>query len=144
MNRTRGKKGRITGRVIDQKTISNLEKLIGNESIKRDMLIEHLHKIQDTYHHISRSHIRALAKIMNLSVAAIYETATFYHHFDVIGDKETPPPATTIRVCDSVTCEMFGAKKLINELRLATDSSNVRIQPVPCVGRCASAPIAIA
>jgi len=143
MKRTRGKKGRIAGRVVDENAVSQLEKLIGNESTKRDMLIEHLHKIQDTYHHISNRHIIALAKIMNLSMAAVYETATFYHHFDVVNDKETPPPEITVRVCDSVTCEMFGAKKLINELKLATDSNKVRIQSVPCVGRCAAAPIAI-
>ena len=144
MKRTRGKKGRISGRVIDQNSITQLEKLIGSESTKRDMLIEHLHKIQDNFHYISHRHIMALAKIMNLSMAAVYETATFYHHFDVINEKETPPPDITIRVCESVTCEMFGAKKLISELKLATDSNKVRIQPVPCVGRCASAPIAIA
>ena len=121
MKRTRGKKGRISGRVIDHNAISEIKKLIGNQSVKRDMLIEHLHKIQDKYHHISNRHIMALAKIMNLSMAAIYETATFYHHFDVINDNENPPPNITVRVCDSVTCEMFGAKKLINELKLATD-----------------------
>ena len=144
MKRTRGKKGRITGRVVDKKAISQLEELIGSESIKRDMLVEHLHKIQDTYYHISSHHIIALAKIMNLSMAAVYETATFYHHFDVINKKETPPPEITVRVCESVTCEMFGAKKLINELKLATDSKKIRIQPVPCVGRCAAAPVAVA
>ena len=143
MKRTRGKKGRISGRVVDKESISQIERLIGNESIKRDMLIEHLHKIQDTYHYISNQHLKALAKIMNLSMAAVYETATFYHHFDVINEKEKPPPEITVRVCDSVTCEMFGAKKLINELKLATDSNKIRIQAVPCVGRCASAPIAV-
>ena len=143
MKRTRGKKGRISGRVIDKNCISQLEKLIDSESIKRDMLIEHLHKIQDTYHHISSRHIMALAKIMNLSMAAVYETATFYHHFDVINEKEAPPPDITIRVCESVTCEMFGAKKLIKELKLATDSKKIRVQPVPCVGRCAAAPVAL-
>ena len=81
---------------------------------------------------------------MNLSMAAVYETATFYHHFDVTREKETPPPEITVRVCESVTCEMFGAKKLINELKLATDSKKIRIQPVPCVGRCAAAPVAVA
>ena len=104
MKRTRGKKGRISGRVVDKESISQIERLIGNESIKRDMLIEHLHKIQDTYHCISNQHLKALAKIMNLSMAAIYETATFYHHFDVINEKEKPPPEITVRVCDSVTC----------------------------------------
>ena len=144
MKRTRGKKGRITGRVIDQTAFAQIKELIGDEPKTRDMLIEHLHKIQDSYHYISNRHIMALAKIMNLSMAAVYETATFYHHFDVTHEKETPPPEITVRVCESVTCEMFGAKKLINELKLATDSKKIRIQPVPCVGRCAAAPVAVA
>ena len=144
MKRTRGKKGRITGRVLDQTAFNQVNELIGDESKSRDMLIEHLHKIQDTYHFISNRHIIALAKIMNLSMAAVYETATFYHHFDITNENEMPPPEITVRVCESVTCEMFGAKKLIKELKLATDSKKIRIQPVPCVGRCAAAPVAVA
>ena len=144
MKRTRGKKGRITGRVLDQTAFNQVNELIGDESKSRDMLIEHLHKIQDTYRFISNRHIIALAKIMNLSMAAVYETATFYHHFDITNENETPPPEITVRVCESVTCEMFGAKKLIKELKLATDSKKIRIQPVPCVGRCAAAPVAVA
>jgi formate dehydrogenase len=144
MKRTRGKKGRITGRVLDQTAFNQVNELIGDESKSRDMLIEHLHKIQDTYHFISNRHIIALAKIMNLSMAAVYETATFYHHFDITNENEIPPPEITVRVCESVTCEMFGAKKLIKELKLATDSKKIRIQPVPCVGRCAAAPVAVA
>ena len=144
MKRTREKKGRITGRVFDQTALTQVNELIGDESKSRDMLIEHLHKIQDTYRFISNRHIIALAKIMNLSMAAIYETATFYHHFDITNENEIPPPEITVRVCESVTCEMFGAKKLIKELKLATDSKKIRIQPVPCVGRCAAAPVAVA
>lgn len=143
MKRTRGKKGRILGRVMDQHALLQVQELIGDEAKTRDMLIEHLHKIQDKFHHISNRHILALAKEMNLPMAEVYETATFYHHFDVTKEGETPPPAITLRVCESVSCEMFGAKKLIEELSPEIDKEKVRIQPVPCVGRCAAAPVAV-
>lgn len=143
MKRTRGKKGRILGRVMDQHALLQVQELIGDEAKTRDMLIEHLHKIQDKYHHISNRHILALAKEMNLPMAEVYETATFYHHFDVTKEGEIPPPSITLRVCESVSCEMFGAKKLIEELRPEIDKKKVRIQPVPCVGRCAAAPVAV-
>src|SRR5690554_5960955 len=142
MKRTRGKKGRIMGRVMDQQALLEVRDLIKKESLKRDMLIEHLHKIQDKFHHISNRHILALAQEMNLPMAEIYETATFYHHFDVIKEGETPPPPLTVRVCDSLACDMFGAKQLIEDLNSA-NYQKVRIQPVPCVGRCHAAPVAI-
>lgn len=142
MKRTRGKKGRVMGRVMDQKAMTDIRNLLKNEPRTRDMLIEHLHKIQDRFHHISQSHILALAAEMNLPMAEVYETATFYHHFDVIKEGNTPPPALTVRVCDSLTCEMFGAKNLIRELQ-ADKNQKVRIQPVPCVGRCHAAPVAV-
>ena len=143
MKRTRGKKGRILGRVMDQNALSQVQSLIGDQAKTRDMLIEHLHKIQDKYHHISNRHILALAKEMNLPMAEVYETATFYHHFDVTKEDQVPPPAITVRVCESLSCEMFGAKKLIEELGSEIDKKQVRIQPVPCVGRCATAPVAV-
>jgi formate dehydrogenase beta subunit len=143
MKRTRGKKGRILGRVMDQNALSQVHDLIGDEPKTRDMLIEHLHKIQDKFHHISNRHILALAKEMNLPMAEVYETATFYHHFDVTKEDETPPPAVTVRVCESLSCEMNGAHKLIEDLKSSTDKKQVRIQPVPCVGRCAGAPVAV-
>ena len=142
MKRTRGKKGRVMGRVMDQKALADIRNLLKDEPRTRDMLIEHLHKIQDHYHHISQSHILALASEMNLPMAEVYETATFYHHFDVIKEGNTPPPSLTVRVCDSLTCEMFGAKNLIRELQ-SDKSLKVRIQPVPCVGRCHAAPVAV-
>ncbi len=144
MKRTRGKKGRILGRIMDQNALSQVQLLIGDEPKTRDMLIEHLHKIQDKYHHISNRHILALAKEMNLPMAEVYETATFYHHFDVTKEDEAPPPPITIRVCESLTCDMYGAHHLLNELKENTDKKHVRIQPVPCVGRCAGAPVAVA
>ena len=142
MKRTRGKKGRTQGRTTPHKSLAEIRDLLGDEPRSREYLIEHLHKIQDHYHHISNRHILALAIDMQLPMAEVYETATFYHHFDVIQAGGTPPPPLTIRVCDSLTCEMFGAKELMSELE-ANDSSNIRIQAVPCIGRCHAAPVAV-
>ena len=144
MKRTRGKKGRILGRIMYKDALSQVQALLGDEPRERGYLIEHLHKIQDKYHHISNRHIVALAHEMNLPMAEVYETATFYHHFDITHEDETPPPTITVRVCESLTCEMYGAHHLIEELQSATDKTKVRIQPVPCVGRCAGAPVAVA
>ena len=143
MKRTRGKKGRILGRIMDQKALSQVQTLLGDEPRSRDLLIEHLHKIQDKYHHISNRHILALSQEMNLPMAEVYETATFYHHFDVTKENEAPPAPVTVRVCDSMTCELYGAHKLMDELDDNVDKTHVRIQAVPCVGRCAGAPVAV-
>ncbi|MDX1518853.1 MAG: NAD(P)H-dependent oxidoreductase subunit E [Gammaproteobacteria bacterium] len=142
MKRTRGKKGRVEGRTTPWVALSEIRDLLGDEPRTREYLIEHLHKIQDKYHHISNRHILALAIEMELPMAEVYETATFYHHFDVIRPGGEPPPPVTVRVCDSLTCEMFGAKQLINDLK-AAGHAKVRIQPVPCVGRCHGAPVAV-
>ncbi|MCG8378526.1 MAG: NAD(P)H-dependent oxidoreductase subunit E, partial [Proteobacteria bacterium] len=143
MKRTRGKKGRVEGRTTPHKSLAEIRHLLGDAPRTREMLIEHLHKIQDHYHHISNRHILALAIDMQLPMAEVYETATFYHHFDVLQQNETPPPTRTVRVCESLTCEMFGAKELIKKLK-SENIENVRVQPVPCVGRCHAAPIAVA
>lgn len=142
MKRTRGEKGRIRGRVQDQKYQKEIKELLAESPRNRDLLIEHLHKIQDRYHCISSYHIQALAKEMNLPTAEIYEVATFYHHFDVVKDKVPTPADLTVRVCESLSCEMFGAKKLLAELEAKLGDS-IRVQAVPCVGRCNAAPVAI-
>ncbi len=142
MKRTRGKKGRVEGRTTPWKALDEVRQLIGEEPKTREYLIEHLHKIQDKYHHISNRHILALSIDMELPMAEVYETATFYHHFDVIKQGGKAPPSITVRVCESLTCEMFGAKQLIKELE-SNHPDNVRIQPVPCVGRCQAAPVAV-
>lgn len=142
MKRTRGKKGRIMGRIMDQKALSEVRELLNGGSRKREMLIEYLHRIQDKFHYISSRHILSLAMEMNIPMTEVYETATFYHHFDVIKDGQTPPPPLTVRVCNSLTCEMAGAQQLTNELT-ASDLRRVRIQPVACVGRCQAAPVAV-
>ena len=142
MKRTRGKKGRVQGRTTPHKSLAEVRHLLGDAPRTRDMLIENLHKIQDHYHHISNRHILALAIDMSLPMAEIYETATFYHHFDVLNENEPPPLTKTIRVCESLTCEMFGAKELIKQLE-AKYKDDIRIQAVPCVGRCDTAPVAV-
>jgi NADH:ubiquinone oxidoreductase subunit F (NADH-binding)/NADH:ubiquinone oxidoreductase subunit E len=142
MKRTRGKKGRIMGRIMDQKALSEVRELLNEDPRKREMLIEYLHRIQDRYHYISNRHVLALAMEMNIPMTEVYETATFYHHFDVIKEGETPPPPLTVRICDSLTCEMFGANQLISDMT-SSDLRRVRIQKVPCVGRCQAAPVAV-
>jgi len=142
MKRTRGNKGRVEGRTTPHKAVADVRKLIGDEPRTRDMLIEHLHKIQDHFGHISNRHILALSIDMSLPMAEVYETATFYHHFDVIKPEGTSPPPLTVRVCESLTCEMFGAKELIETLKTKY-RNELRIQAVPCVGRCDAAPVAV-
>lgn len=142
MKRRRGKKGRVEGRTTPWIALSELRDLLGDAPRTREYLIEHLHRIQGHYHHISNRHILALAIHMELPMAEVYETATFYHHFDVIKPGGESPPQLTVRVCESLTCEMFGAGDLVSELESA-GHNNVRIQKVPCVGRCAGAPVAV-
>ena len=110
---------------------------------RRDLLIEFLHLIQDRYGCISAAHAVALARELKLAPAEVYEVATFYHHFDVVKEDQHPPPPLTVRVCDSITCAMFGAETLIEGLEVKCDPDRVRVQRVPCVGRCDSAPVAV-
>jgi formate dehydrogenase len=131
------------GHAVDFSALDDVKLLLGNESRQRDLLIEHLHKIQDQYQHISSKHLVALAHEMNLSPAEVYEVASFYHHFDVVKEGQTPPPALTVRVCESLTCDMSGAHELINALEDGLNGDEVRIQKVPCVGRCQHAPVAV-
>ena len=121
--------------IVAPDALADVQKLLGNESRRRDLLIEHLHKIQDKYGHISAAHIAALAREMKLAMTEVFETASFYHHFDIVKEGETPPPALTVRVCDSLSCELGGAGELITGLRRAL-GDGVRVIPAPCVGRC--------
>lgn len=142
--RKRGEKVKIArGRPVDPKALEEVRALLGDAPRRRDLLIEYLHKLQDTYGHISARHIVALAYEMKLSYAEVYEVASFYHHFDVVKEGDTPPPPLTVRVCDSVVCEMAGARKLLDALQQAFDG-RVRVLPAPCVGRCQHAPVAVA
>ena len=130
------------GRQVDPSALLDVQALLGDESRQKDLLIEHLHKIQDAYQHISAKHLVALAREMKLSKAEVYEVATFYHHFDVVKEGEVPPPALTVRVCESLTCDMSGAEELIGSLEHGL-GDGVRVQRVPCVGRCDKAPVAV-
>ena len=140
--RPKGLRTRPKGRAVDSQALEEVKTLLGDEPRRRDLLIEHLHKIQDRYGHLSAAHIVALASEMKLAPVEVYEVASFYHHFDVVKENETPPPALTVRVCDSVSCELAGAEKLIPSLEQAL-GNKVRVQRVPCVGRCETAPSVI-
>jgi NADH:ubiquinone oxidoreductase subunit F (NADH-binding)/NADH:ubiquinone oxidoreductase subunit E len=129
------------GRQIDLRALEEIEALLGDGSRQRDLLLEYLHLIQDKYKQISAAHLAALADVMRLSFAEVFETATFYAHFDVVKEGERPIPPLTIRVCDSLTCAMFGAEKLMHAVR-AGAGPHVRVVRAPCVGRCDTAPVA--
>ncbi|MBM3482007.1 MAG: NADH-quinone oxidoreductase subunit F [Alphaproteobacteria bacterium] len=131
----------LKGRQTDPTALSEVRALLGDRPRRADLLIEHLHLIQDRYHHLSARHLAALAEEMKLSMAEVYETATFYAHFDVVMEDEEPPPALTIRVCDSLSCEMAGAAALLTALK-GKLSPNIRVVRAPCMGRCDKAPIA--
>ncbi|MGH1466315.1 MAG: NAD(P)H-dependent oxidoreductase subunit E [Cognatishimia sp.] len=136
-------KGRHTpkGRQLDDQAHSDVLALLGDQPRRRDMLIEFLHLIQDEYGHISACHIRALAEEMRVGQAEIFEVASFYAHFDVVKETQTPPPALTIRVCDSLSCELAGAEQLKNALQDGMDPTQVRVLRAPCMGRCDTAPV---
>jgi formate dehydrogenase len=124
--------------------LAEVRELLGEETPRRsDLLIEMLHRIQDSLGYISVDHLSALAQEMNLSSTQVYEVASFYHHFDLVRDGQSPPPPLTVRVCDSISCNLAGAEDLISGLR-ASLGSGIRVQRVPCVGRCQEAPVAVA
>jgi formate dehydrogenase beta subunit len=136
------RRGRAKGRAVDARALTEVQALLGTDSRRRDLLIEHLHKIQDKYGCISAPHIVALAREMNLATTEVYEVATFYHHFDVVKEGDATPPAITVRVCDSLSCELAGARPLLEKLK-STLGSAVRVIPAPCIGRCEQAPAAV-
>ncbi|XXK23153.1 NAD(P)H-dependent oxidoreductase subunit E [Arenicellales bacterium nBUS_48] len=146
MKKSGGKRARPRaagkGHAIDPEARSEVSALIQGLDLTRDNLIECLHCIQDAHKHLSDRHLVALADILKLAPTEVFEVATFYHHFDVVRHEEVPPPSLTVRVCDSVSCSMAGAEGLIEDLesRLGAD---VRVQRVPCVGRCEQAPVAV-
>ena len=136
-------KGRKTtkGRQITDAAWDDVCRLLGDRPRDRDLLIEFLHLVQDEYGHLSAAHLRALAEEMRISQAEVYEVATFYAHFDVVKEGETPPPALTIRVCDSLSCELAGAQQLKAAFEDGLDASQVRVLRAPCMGRCDTAPV---
>lgn len=137
------KKGRKTpkGRQVDDLALQEVRALLGDTPRQRDLLIEFLHLIQDAYGHLSAAHVTALAHEMRLAQTEVYEVATFYAHFDVVKEGEAPPPALTIRVCDSLSCELAGAEALQKALEDDLDPAQVRVVRAPCMGRCDTAPV---
>jgi len=132
---------RPKGRQLDDAAWAEVQTLLGDHPRRRDLLIEFLHLIQDAYGCLSAAHMRALAEEMRLSQAEVYEVATFYAHFDVVKEGEAVPPALTIRVCDSLSCELAGAQQLKAALEDGLDASAVRVLRAPCMGRCDTAPV---
>jgi len=142
----KGKKSRVRatpkGRRVEPTAREQVSVLLGDAPRRRDLLIEHLHKIQDRYGCLSAAHLVALAAEMKMAMAEVYEVATFYHHFDVVKDGEAAPPAITVRVCDSIACDLAGSHELLTTLPSLLGSS-VRVLHAPCVGRCETAPVAV-
>ena len=135
-------RGEQRGRSVSPLALQQVRELLGEMPIRRDLLIEYLHIIQDNYNHISADHMTALASVLKLATTEVYEVASFYHHFDIVKEGHHAPPEITIRVCDSISCEMNDANKIIKALESKYDGE-IRIQPVPCVGRCEQAPVAV-
>mgnify|MGYP000028706939 FL=1 len=138
----KNKKLRNRGRKVNFEVRDKLVELLEVSRYRRDHLIEYLHVIQDSQGHINEDYITALANLLKISQTEVYEVATFYHHFDIIKGDEKVPPNLTVRVCDSVTCEINGANQLAENLN-DYFKGTVRIQKVPCIGRCQSAPVAV-
>jgi len=129
------------GRQVNDQALAEVRKLLGDQPRRRDLLIEFLHLLQDRYGHLSAAHMAALAAEMRLAQTEVFEVATFYHHFDVVKEGEAAPPAITIRVCDSLSCEMAGAGEILKKLGDKAPKS-VRVVHAPCMGLCDQAPAA--
>ena len=142
LSRKRGARGQPKGRAVDPQALAEVRALLGDAPRRRDLLIEHLHRIQDAYGHISAAHVVALAQEMKLAMTEVYEVATFYHHFDVVKEGEAPPPKLTVRVCETLSCRLAGGDALRVELE-ARCGDGVRVIGAPCIGRCEHAPAAV-
>ena len=128
------------GRAVDPKALADVQALLADAPRRRDLLIEHLHRINDRYGHLPAAHLAALAQEMRLALTEVYEVATFYHHFEVVKEGGRAPAPLTVRVCDSISCELAGAQQLLKNLSLG---NQVRVIPAPCVGRCEVAPCVV-
>jgi NADH:ubiquinone oxidoreductase subunit F (NADH-binding)/NADH:ubiquinone oxidoreductase subunit E len=130
------------GHSVEPEALAEVRQAIEGLPRQRDLLIEYLHCLQDRYGYLAARHLVALARELKLAPVEVYEVASFYHHFDLVKEGEQTPPPLTVRVCESVTCDMFGAEELIAALRSAL-GEQVQVQRVPCVGRCYAAPVAV-
>ncbi len=138
----KNKQRRNRGRILSSDALLQVQALVGELPLQRDLLIEYLHLIQDQYRCLSVEHLHALATLLKISQVEVFEVASFYHHFDIVKEGEQSPADLTVRVCDSISCEMAGCESLIPQLE-KTLNQTIRVQRVPCVGRCESAPVAV-
>jgi formate dehydrogenase len=129
------------GRQVDPAALAEVQGLLGERERRRDLLIEHLHLLQDHFGCLHARHLTALAEEMRLALVEVYEVASFYAHFDIVMDGESPPPPLTVRVCDSLSCELAGAAALLDGLRDRL-GDKVRVVRAPCMGGCHRAPVA--
>ena len=145
-NRKPGKGPRVRstpkGRAVDPKAREQVLGLLGQDPRRRDLLIEYLHRIQDRYGHLAAPHLVALAAELKMAMTEVYEVATFYHHFDVVKEGDAAPPAITVRVCDSIACDIAGSRELLAKLP-GILGKDVRVLHAPCIGRCETAPAAV-
>jgi formate dehydrogenase beta subunit len=136
----------LKGRQADETSLQEVQQLLcmASDVLKerRDLLIEHLHKLNDTHRGLHQRHLVALAKLMNMAMAEVYEVATFYHHFEVLQDGEQAPQFT-VRVCDGLSCDMAGAATLLGKLQASLGADQVKVVAAPCMGRCEQAPVAV-
>ena len=132
----------LKGRQADDVSLKEVQDLVGVDAPRRDLLIEYLHLLNDANRGLHERHLVALAKVMNIPMAEVYEVATFYHHFEVIRDGDVAADLT-IRVCNGLSCELAGASQLIEKLPQLLGNPKIKVIAAPCVGRCEQSPIAV-
>ena len=132
----------LKGRQADDVSLKEVQDFVGLDAPRRDLLIEYLHLLNDAYRGLHERHLVALAKVMNIPMAEVYEVATFYHHFEVIRDGDVAADLT-IRVCNGLSCELAGASQLIEKLPQLLGNPKIKVIAAPCVGRCEQSPIAV-
>lgn len=137
------RKSKLKGRQADDNAVEEVRELVGPAPHRRDLLIEHLHKLNDAYRCLHDRHLVALAKEMKIPMAEVYEVATFYHHFEVVRSGDDPIAQLTVRVCDGLSCEMAGAQDLLARLPALLGNDDVRVIAAPCIGRCEQAPAVV-
>jgi len=128
------------GRQVDPAALAEVQALLGDGERRRDLLIEHLHLLQDHFGSLHARHLAALAEEMRLALVEVYEVASFYAHFDIVMDGEAAPPPTTVRVCDSLSCDLAGSARLLTDLQTRC-GNGVRVVRAPCMGGCHRAPV---
>ncbi len=139
INKVRRARAIPKGRAVDPVGREEIAQLLQGAPLQPEYLIENLHRVQDRFGHLSAAHLAALAEAMKLSMAEVYEVASFYHHFDIVKEGEDAPAKVTVRVCETLSCAMAGAMPLLEKLR-ATLGPNARVVGAPCIGRCEEAP----